>query len=111
MNYRNTYQTEVQKRLKSLTDPPILTSKDIQLLPDPVQKYLIYVGAVGKPMVQNVRVVFDGSMKRNVKSNWMPILSQQCNFFDEPSRFFYIRAKMFGIPFDGLHVYVGNTAR
>ena len=110
MNFLNTYKTEVQKRLKSLTDPPILTSKDIQPLPDPVQKYLIYVGAVGKPKVQNVRVVFDGSMKRNLKSNWMDIKSQQYNFFDEPSRFFYIRAKMFGIPFDGLHVYAGNTA-
>jgi len=40
----------------------------------------------------------------------MPIKSQQYNFFDEPSRFFYIKAKMFGIPFDGLHVYSGNEA-
>ena len=110
MNYRTTYQTEVQKRLNPLSDSEILTPDDIRSLPEPVQKYLIYVGAVGKPKVQNFRVVFNGSMKRNRKSNWMPILSQQYNFFDEPSRFFYIRAKMFGIPFDGLHVYAGNTA-
>ena len=110
MNYRTTYQAEVQKRLKPISDASILTADDIRLLPEPVQKYLVYVGAIGKPKVQNVRVVFNGSMKRNDKSNWMPILSRQYNFFDEPSRFFYIRAKMFGIPFDGLHVYAGNTA-
>lgn len=110
MNFLNKYKTEVQKRLKPISDSPILTPEDIQSLPAPVQKYLIYVGAVGKPMVQNVRAVFNGSMKRNRKSVWMSIHSQQFNFFDEPSRFFYIRAKMFGIPFDGLHVYAGNTA-
>ena len=110
MNFQIKYKTEVQKRLKPISDHQILTPEDIQPLPDPVQKYLIYVGAVGKPKIQNVRAIFNGSMKRNRKSDWMAIHSQQYNFFDEPSRFFYIRAKMFGIPFDGLHVYAGNTA-
>ncbi|MEI7527094.1 MAG: DUF6544 family protein [Mariniphaga sp.] len=110
MNFLNKYKTEVQKRLKPISDTPILTHEDIQSLPAPVQKYLIYVGAIGKPKIQNVRVVWSGAMKRNRKSGWMPIASQQYNFFEEPSRFFYIRAKMFGIPFDGLHVYAGNTA-
>jgi len=110
MNYRNTYETEVRKRLKPLPDPSILTPEEIQSLPEPVRKYLEFAGAVGKPKIQNVRVVFNGSMKRNRKSNWMAITSRQYNFFDEPSRLFYIRAKMFGIPFDGLHLYAGNTA-
>jgi hypothetical protein len=110
MSYRNIYRTEVQKRLKPISDPPILTMEDLQPLPESVKKYLLYVGAVGKPKIQNVRAVFNGSMKRNKKSNWMAITSQQYNFFDEPSRFFYIRAKMFGIPFDGLHVYAGTEA-
>jgi hypothetical protein len=30
------------------------------------------VGAIGKPMVQNVRAVFNDSMKRNKKKGWMP---------------------------------------
>ena len=110
MNFQNKFQNEVLKRLKPLNDVPILTMEDLQLLPAPVQKYLIYSGSVGKPKIQNVRAVFNGSMKRNRKSDWMAILSQQYNFFDEPSRFFYIRAKMMGIPFDGLHVYAGTEA-
>lgn len=40
----------------------------------------------------------------------MKIHSQQYNFFDDPARLFYIRAKMFGIPFDGLHQYTGDHA-
>lgn len=49
MNYRNIYQAVVQKRLKPISDHQILTPKDIQPLPELVQKYLQYVGAVGKP--------------------------------------------------------------
>ena len=110
MSYRKIYRTEVTERLNPIADPSILTTEDIQSLPEPVRKYLIYTGAIGKPKVHNVRVIFNGSMKRNLKSGWMAITSRQYNFFDEPSRFFYVRAKMFGIPFDGLHVYSGHTA-
>ena len=110
MSYKNIYKSEVRKRLKPISDSQGLTLKEIEPRPAPVQKYLIYAGAIGKPMIQNVRVVWSGAMKRNKNSGWMPITSHQYNFFDEPSRFFYIRAKMFGIPFDGLHVYAGNTA-
>jgi len=110
MNYEKRFRTEVGERLRPLNDLSLLTLEDIHPLPEPVQKYLMYVGALGKPMIQNIRVDFQGSMKRNRKSDWMAIHSQQYNFFEEPSRFFYIRAKMFGIPFDGLHVYTGNTA-
>ena len=110
MNYKNTYKAEILKRLVSIENPPILTLEDIKPLPELVQRYLIYVGAIGKPKIQNVRVVFKGSMRRDKNSNYMAIKSQQYNFFDSPSRFFYIRSKMFGIPFDGLHVYSGNEA-
>jgi hypothetical protein len=110
MNYKTIYETEVEKRLKPIINAPILTMEDIKLLPKPVRKYLVYVGAVGKPKIQNVRVVFNGRMKRNRKSIWMTISSQQYNFFDNPARFFYIGAKMYGIPFDGLHIYYGSTA-
>lgn len=110
MNYRSIYKTEVLRRLKSLNHLPILTMEDLRLLPEPIQKYLIYAGAVGKPKIQNVRAVWSGNMKRTLKSGWMKINPKQYNFFDEPSRFFYIRAKMFGIPFDGLHIYAGTEA-
>lgn len=110
MNYKSLYRMSVEKRLSKPSEKAILTPEEIASLPEPVQKYLVFTGAVGKPKVANMRVVFSGSMKRSIKSPWMPILSQQYNFFDDYARFFYIRAKLFGIPFDGLHAYSEDRA-
>jgi len=108
--YQNTYKSEVQKRLVPILDGSVVNEEDIEHLPNVVQKYLRYVGAIGKPKVHNFRAVNMGSMRRTVKSNWMDINSQQYNFFDDLARFFYIKSAIFGIPFDGLHVYAGNSA-
>ena len=110
MNYLKSFKANVKKRLKTISDPQILTLEDIQQLPEPIQKYLIYVGAVGKPKIQNVRAVWSGNMKRTLKSGWMKINPQQYNFFEEPARIFYIKSKVMGIPFDGLHLYAGAEA-
>lgn len=109
-SFQNVYKTEVQKRLKPLSNVPVVREDDIAHLPDPVKKYLHYVRAVGKPRVYNCRVVFKGNMKRTKESKWMDIAAQQYNFFDPIARFFYIKSAIFGIPFDGLHVYAGNSA-
>lgn len=109
-SYINTYKREVQKGLSRYHDMPLLTDNDIKRLPQPVQKYLHYVGAVGKPQVENVRAVLAGQMKRDIRSDWMSIHSEQYNFFDEATRLFYIYSDIFGIPFDGLHAYIGDNA-
>ena len=65
-SFANTYRAEVQKRLTALSGVSIVSEEDMQHLPGPVQKYLHYVGAVGKPRVQNFRAVFSGGMKRTM---------------------------------------------
>lgn len=82
----------------------ILTEKDIQTLPKPVQQYLKYVGVINKPKVKNVRVVFEGQMRDKGK-DYFPFISEQFNFFDEPTRLFYMKAKMFGVSVLGYHKY------
>jgi hypothetical protein len=109
-SFQSRYKAEVQKRLNPISDISIVSREDIQHLPAPVQKYLDYVGAIGKPKVHNFRAVFHGSMKRSIEGNWMDITSQQYDFFDDPARLFYIESTLFGIPFDGLHAYVGDSA-
>jgi len=109
-SFRNIYKTEVENRLNNTTDIPILLEEDLQHLPAPVSKYLYYVGAVGKPNIINFRSVSSGKMKPKMEGNWTNINSQQFNFYNDPSRFFYIESKMYGIPFDGLHVYKANIA-
>lgn len=109
-SFKTTYKTEATKGIARLTTMPLLVEKDISFLPDPVQKYLRYIGAIGKPKVQNVHAVFSGKMKLTDNGKWMDISAQQYNFYDQPTRLFYISSRMFGIPFDGLHLYSGNTA-
>ena len=108
--FKTTYQTEVRKGLARLTTMQPLVEQDIACLPDPVQKYLRYIGAIGKPKVQNFHAVFSGKMKRTEDGKWMDISAEQYNFYDQPTRLFYISSSMFRIPFDGLHIYSGNTA-
>lgn len=109
-SFGNIYKAEVQKGLNRLADMPLETEADLEPLPAPVQKYLHYVGAVGKPKIQNFRAKSAGSMKTKMDGDWLDITSRQYNFFDDPTRVFFIESTMFGVPFDGLHLYVGPNA-
>ncbi len=108
--YKSRYKAEVLQRLSQGKEAPILTEEDMAHLPEPVEKYLYYVGAPGKPKIQNFRARFSGSMKLKMQGDWIPILADQYNFYDEPARIFYIRSSKFGIPIEGLHRYTGNSA-
>jgi len=109
-SYKNIFKSEVEKDLKRLSVQEILTEEDIKHLPLPVQKYIINSGAIGKEKLQNFRAVWQGKFRMKPESDFLDFHSVQYNFFDEPTRAFYIKSKMYGIPFDGLHLYVGPNA-
>jgi hypothetical protein len=88
----------------------ILSPADLQGLPDPVQRYLRYVGAVGKPKVTSFKVELEGHLRQSDTAAWMPIRSEQYNFMREPTRLFFLRATMKGLPVAGYHRYVGDSA-
>jgi hypothetical protein len=88
---------------------PLLNMDDIRHLPSPVQRYLLYCGVLNKPRVLNMRVVFDGQMREKGK-NFFSFRSEQYNFFDDPARLFFIKARMYGITVPGYHRYVNTTA-
>lgn len=105
---RRTYNSEVGKALEKekRSDHKKLTKDDIRHLPMPVQRYLIYVGAIGKEKVRNVKLRFEGLMNTGAgKENWSRISAEQYNFFDQIARFFYMQGSKAGLPFLGLHVY------
>lgn len=106
------YTKEVNSNLERIKDiiPEILTEKDIQHLPQIVQKYLRYVGAIGKEKVLNFRVEFEGKIRSNPGDGWMKLNSVQYNFTDKPTRIFYITAHKMGIPAVGIHLYKDETA-
>jgi hypothetical protein len=108
--YAGRFEADVQRRVVSTPTPAILTETDIRDLPFPVQNYLRFTGAVGKPRIVNFRAVMRGRMRRGADSAWVEIRSRQYNFFDDPARLFFIESSMYGIPFDGYHAYTGSTA-
>jgi hypothetical protein len=109
-SFQNRYRAEVRDRLSVTHQSSLVTESDIQHLPVPVQKYLRYTGAVGKPMVFNFRALNHGAMRRSLQSDWMDIKAQQYNFYDDRARLFYIEMTMFGLPLNALHAYIGPSA-
>jgi len=109
-SFINIYRAEVQKRLQYTQKIKNITEDDLKHLPSPVSRYLHYTGVVGKPEVTNFRAVFKGKMKFNKDGAWMDVNSEQYNIFNDQSRLFFIESKMFGIPFDGIHLYKDNKA-
>ncbi len=88
----------------------ILTEKDIAHLPAPVQKYLHYTKSVGQPKIKNFKAEFVGGMRSKPEDDYMKLHSVQYNFYQHPSRYFYMTASKMGLPATGLHLYQNETA-
>lgn len=90
-------------RISGMT-PGIVPEADLLALPAPVRRYLQNMGVVGRERPLNARLVFEGRI-RSKPDAWMVFRSEQYNFFDRPTRLFYIAARKMGIPATGLHMY------
>lgn len=88
----------------------LLTEHDMAHLPLIVQKYLRYTKSVGQPKVKNFKAEFVGGMRAKPNDDYMPLQSVQYNFYENPSRYFYMTAKKMGLPSTGLHLYQHETA-
>jgi hypothetical protein len=108
---RSIYRREAERRLTESAPTVLVTETDLAPLPAPVQTYLRRVGVVGRPHVHDFRARLRGQMRFRPDGRWMEIRAEQHEFFgNDPARLFYIRSSHFGIPFEGLHLYVGSTA-
>ena len=96
--------------LQQPTPEELLTESDIQHLPLPVRKYLIYTNAVGKSKIQNMRIEFDAKMICKQGAAPMLAKSVQYNFFGGFSRLFLMKANMMLVPFQALHIYANKQA-
>ncbi len=111
IQFENTFRKHVQTNFvtNNSISSAVITKADVQLLPDPVKKYLCYSGVLNKPKVKNMRIVFKGEMRDKGKE-YFPFICEQYNFFDEPTRLFFMKATMFGIPVPGYHHYINANA-
>lgn len=109
---KKAYRKEVLEgleRTKNLQPEPI-TEGDLSHLPPVVKKYLIHAGVIGKEKIFNVRFNCKGRIRSKPTDQWMHFTSEQYDFFDNPTRVFYIKARKMGVPAQGIHLYKKETA-
>ena len=87
----------------------LLTDADISYLPAPVKKYIRYAGVIGKEKVKNMKIIFNGEMRDKGKP-FFKFNTVQYNFFNNPTRLFFMKAKMHGITVPIYHCYKNSTA-
>ena len=87
-----------------------VTEADLAALPPLMQVYLRRSGAVGRPHVHSMRVVFAAEMRSGPTAPWMAATATQYEFFNPPARLFHMNASRAGIPFDVYHRYVDGAA-
>jgi hypothetical protein len=111
---RATYAREVTALLtsahNSAVTTDVLTEAELAHLPAAVRRYIRLSGAVGQPHIRNVRAEVRGRIRSGPEAGWMSFTGEQHNFFDQPARLFYIDAKMFAVPTQVFHRYVGPSA-
>ena len=107
--FEKTYKSEVAHRIVK-TPEKQLTQEDIAHLPEVIKQHLELVGAIGKPQVRNVKIVFEGEMRERNK-DWFRFSSEQFNFTGSPARFFFMKANFKGLPTGGFHSFKSSGAR
>ena len=109
--FENSYKNDVESAMRSSPiNDELITEEDLTPLPPMVQRYLKYVGVVGKPKVHTFRIVFEGEMRDKGK-DWFSFTSEQYNFIKEPTRLFFMKAQVKGLPTHGYHYYQKEDAR
>jgi hypothetical protein len=108
----NEFATQVKQDFRHNNSLPadLLTEQDIAHLPATVQEYLRHTKSVGQPKVRNFRAEFTGVMRGGPEEDDMPLHSVQYNFYQDPSRYFYMTATRKGLPISALHIYQHRTA-
>lgn len=112
LRYYKHYQDDIKKGLqqKAYFDDSELSEEDIKLLPEPVKKYLRFCGSMNRPKVNNFKIEFIGKIRKDELTEWMPFTSQQYNFMQTPTRLFFMKALMKGVPVAAYHHFKNGIA-
>ena len=105
---RAEYRRRIRQGLRELArapNPQLITEADLAPLPAPVQRYLRFVGVVGRPRPRGFRARMRGRIRSSAAAPWMPFVAEQHSFFGPQRRYFWMKASRAGLPFEGLHAY------
>jgi hypothetical protein len=112
VRFEGRYRQDVQNGQERVRGLPAatITEADLQTLPPPVQRYLRYAGVVGKPKVVSMVAEMTGEMRQQGRA-FFPLTAEQHNYFDRPTRLFFMKGRMFGLVVPGYHRYQDKSAR
>lgn len=111
IRFEDSYRQEVancQERIRGLPLETI-TEADLHPLPPAVQRYLRYVGVVGQPKVISMFAEISGQMRQKGGA-YFSLTAAQHNFYDQPTRLFFMKGQMFGLTVPGYHRYQDHHA-
>lgn len=93
------------------TGQPV-TEGDIAGLPEPVQRYLRFMGVVGRSRDWSIRAKFEGRFRTRPTGRWMPAQAWQYNSAVDVARIFVMRARIVGVlPVVARDTYVRGHGR
>lgn len=110
-SFRWEYRHRAETALAEPVPDGVITEDDLADLPEPVARYLRRAGAVGQPVVGNMRVRIHGRIRSGPRKPWMRFTGEQVNTFGpNPTRLFLLDVSMMGLPVDVLHVFADESA-
>lgn len=93
-------------------DSAVLTAADLDGLPHPARRYLMWMGATGRPRVTAFRARFVGEFRMKPHGRWMPYESWQYNRADPITRLVRMRIDAVRlVPMFGSDTYVDHRGR
>jgi hypothetical protein len=111
---RQRFQTRLDRL--DLPDGPVdmrpVTDADIAGLPVPAQRYLRFMGVIGKPRDWSFRCRFTGEFRQRAGQRWMACDAWQSNTSVTIARIFYMRIDFAGVvPMFGSDTYRSGRGR
>jgi hypothetical protein len=76
----------------------IVTEEMLQKLPEPVKRYLVYTGVLGKPIIQTVRLKQVGKIRKDAEQPWMNFEAKEYYSSNSPCFLWVAYMKFFGLP-------------
>lgn len=111
VSFRAEYETAVGSRVGGQGAPSqVVTSSDLQGLPEAVRCFMQKSGVVGEPRVHHFSARWEGRIRGGPDEPWMELTAEQVNFVGEPARFFLMDASRSGLPVAVLHVFANGEA-
>lgn len=111
------YSVADQARHLGLTAPDpaaaaVVTEDDLATLPEPVQRYLRFMGVPGRPRDRSFRASLSGRFRRGRDDAWMHCEAWQYNTVDPVTRLFHMRIDFAGVvPMVGRDTYQHGAGR